>query len=640
MIDEKVNNTSLFSCLTHDPRQELYNDMINIWKEGKANRFVTEKECSEVVGITENNNKSTSSIFKPGTTYFCPSLKIHKLQEKDITPGCKPPARIVSCLQEGVTKYSDVFLANKWLKELESDYCKDLVKDTIDTLKWLDDVNTSCSREFKLNLKPFTFDFESLYDSLSPELVIKSLRHAINKCRHNWSPDFTEWLLSNVSLSMKSAIGTHKGKWFKPKKGIPTGGSLSVQIANIAVYYVLFDTLYSKTNLMQHIFAIRRFIDDGTGLFNGSLRQFTVWKNEFTKALRSYNLNIKPEDWQIGTEPGRLVHFLDISFGFDFDGELSTDIYIKETDSRSYLNFKSCHPRFIFSSVIYSQALRYRRIIINQDLLNIRLMELYRNFRLSDYPHTMINNILEKVKELPRTLTHNQQTEQTNEKVVRLISTYGQNHLLHQLEKTITPTLVEANIITKFEHVNKTAPSLKSMLSNSKFISLKNKYGNSIPCNRNNCKNCKMMSGKCYIRNSSNKKFKTAPGNCTSRNIIYAGTCSICNKNYVGRSTQMHASRNNGHRAKFVRYAKQLENGVKVDLNDLDDDYSLGIHLHEAHNITCQDGFNDNYKFTILENCNPRDLCKKEHLWIQKMRSLIPHGLNRNSPYGLPLLMD
>ena len=147
------------------------------------------------------------------------------------------------------------------------------------------------------------------------------------------------------------------------------------------------------------------------------------------------------------------------------------------------------------------------------------------------------------------------------------------------------------------------------------------------------------MSGKCFIRNSLRKKIRTAPGNCQSRNIIYAATCSLCDKNYVGRSIQIHASRNNGHRAKYVKYSKQLGKGVKVDLNDLDDDYSLGIHLHEAHSIIGQEGFK-NYKFTVLENCNPRDLSKKEHLWIQKMKSLIPHGLNRNSPFGLPLLMD
>ena len=361
-------------------------------------------------------------------------------------------------------------------------------------------------------------------------------------------------------------------------------------------------------------------------------------KNEFTHALKSYKLNIRSEDWQIGTEPGQQVHFLDISFGFDFNGELTTDIFIKETDARSYLNFNSCHPRFIFSSIIYSQALRYRRIIINKELLSIRLMELHKYFRLSDYPHKMIENILKKVKDLPRILTQNKQNEQPNQKEVKIISTYGQNQLLNQLEKVITPTLVKNNIITKFKHVNKTATSLKSMLSNSKHISLKNKYGISNPCYRNNCRNCTLMSGKSFIRNSSNKKIKTAPGNCLSRNIIYAATCSLCNKNYIGRSTQIHACRNNGHRAKYIRYGKQLAKGIQFEPNDLDDEYSLGIHLHEAHNITSQDGFN-NYQFTILENCNPRDLNKKEHLWIQKMRSLIPHGLNRNSPFGLPLLM-
>ena len=120
-----------------------------------------------------NNNKSTSSWFKPGTTYFYPSLKIHKLNEKDIIPGCIPPSRLVSCLQEGVTKFNDVFIANKWLNSLQNDYCSDLVKDTMDTLRWLDNVDTECTTEYKNNLKPFSFDFTSLYDSLSPQLVLR-----------------------------------------------------------------------------------------------------------------------------------------------------------------------------------------------------------------------------------------------------------------------------------------------------------------------------------------------------------------------------------------------------------------------------------------------------------------------------------
>ena len=109
---------------------------------------------------------------------------------------------------------------------------------------------------------------------------------------------------------------------------------------------------------------------------------------------------------------------------------------------------------------------------------------------------------------------------------------------------------------------------------------------------------------------------------------------------YVGKSTQLLAYRNNGHRAKFIKYIKQINKGIKVNPNELDDEFALSFHLHQAHNIKTTKGFDDNYKFTILENCSPRDLSVKEHLWIQRLRSLYPHGINLNSPFGLPLLFD
>ena len=179
------------------------------------------------------------------------------------------------------------------------------------------------------------------------------------------------------------------------------------------------------------------------------------------------------------------------------------------------------------------------------------------------------------------------------------------------------------------------------MLSNSKQIVLKNRYGKSVACERTTgCKNCKLMSGKDHIQSSSGKKFRTAPGNCMSRNVVYAGTCLLCEKNYTGKTTLHHVTRNSGHRAKYIKYGKQLANGVEINLSDLDDEYSLGIHLHDVHNITDADGFDKYYRFTILESCNPRDLSKKEHLWIQKLRTLFPHGLNQKSPFGLPLLTN
>ena len=200
--------------------------------------------------------------------------------------------------------------------------------------------------------------------------------------------------------------------------------------------------------------------------------------------------------------------------------------------------------------------------------------------------------------------------------------------------------LVENKAITKFQFIKKTASSLKGVLSNSKQIALRNRNGQSVACGRSGCKNCTLMSGSNFIMAGNGRKISTAPGNCLSRNIIYGATCQLCNKNYVGRTTQQHASRNNGHRAKFIRYCKQMASGVQINISDLDDEYSLGIHLHDVHQIKDAEGFDNHFKFTILENCNPRDLGKKEHIWIQKLKTLIPRGLNLKSPFGLPLLTE
>ena len=83
-ISDKLNNTNLFEKMKSDPRDDLNNQLFELWRQGKNAEYVTEHEAHKIVGITPNNNKSTSSHFKPGNTYFYPSVKIHKLPDEDI----------------------------------------------------------------------------------------------------------------------------------------------------------------------------------------------------------------------------------------------------------------------------------------------------------------------------------------------------------------------------------------------------------------------------------------------------------------------------------------------------------------------------------------------------------------------------
>ena len=123
---------------------------------------------------------STSPKCKPGVPYYYPMLKIHKLRKEELVPGVEPPARLVTALREGVAKRSDVYIADHFLKKLEKDFCGDLLVDTSDALRWLDNANITLSSETKKSTKCFTFDFKSLYDSLDPNLVKEALMHSMN----------------------------------------------------------------------------------------------------------------------------------------------------------------------------------------------------------------------------------------------------------------------------------------------------------------------------------------------------------------------------------------------------------------------------------------------------------------------------
>ena len=250
----------------------------------------------------------------------------------------------------------------------------------------------------------------------------------------------------------------------------------------------------------------------------------------------------------------------------------------------------------------------------------------------------MINNIVDKVANLPRLLGQNKDTIQQNEKTVKVISTHGRDDILCNISKSVSKVLIDNKLVSKFEYIKKTAPSLKNKLCNSKYISLDERCGRSRECNRPRCKNCIRMSGLSKITGSDGKKYNSASGSCISRNIIYAATCELCSQNYTGKSTQMCACRNSGHRGKCLKYIKDMEKGGNHQKYTLDDEYSLGIHLFIKHSIIEHGGFDKYYKFTVLENCSPNNLSVREHLWMQKLRSLYPYGLNLVSPFGLPLL--
>ena len=391
--------------------------------------------------------------------------------------------------------------------------------------------------------------------------------------------------------------------------------------------------MYCNDDLNKDVLDIKRFIDDGVGIYVGTFDSFLSWKMSTTEILAQSNLVIKEEDWKFA-KIGEYVTFLDIKFGFDNNGKLQTDLYRKETDSNAYLEFKSCHPRHVFSSIVYSQGLRLRRIINNNDRLSNRLNEMKTHFTNCSYPVKLVENILNKISTLPRTLSTNND-KQSDNNPLRVISRFGCDKKLCDVVDSVSSQLP-----FKVEYVKKTGASLNSRLCKSKFISTDPKFGITSDCSRAKCKSCVYMSNKDKIKSTSGKLYKSGLGNCTTKNCIYFAECNLCTKSYVGKTTQMLCGRISEHKSYYNKYRNKngiLSSGANKEKDTLDR-YSLGIHLYNEHKIDSPNGFEDSYKFTILERCSPFNLDVKEHLWVQKLRTLFPIGLNFYSPLGFPLL--
>ena len=480
----------------------------------------------------------------------------------------------------------------------------------------------------------------------------------MDELRHDeWSDNFKKWIIDLVKLSLRSSIGQFGESFYRQKNGVPTGGSLCVQLANICVYYIMRKHVYSNEHLMEKITSLKRFIDDGAGFYSGTKRQYSEWINQVNSLLSKDGLNI---DEHVIMDPQEFVSFLDIQFTFDNDGKLQTDLYVKPTDSRSYLQYGSAHSNHTFSGIVHSQCLRLRRIINNNERLSTRLEELKTCFLNSNYPKNMVNNITKKVSTLERQLPKSRNSSNssiivpTSPKKIRVISTYGNDTELVGIAKKFEPSLASTPSLSGtssssnaaesspttpklFKYVKRTGSSLRSTLVKVKNLALNKNRGHTRPCRRKNCQCCRLISEKDVYR-INGKVIKPCSGSCTTYNIIYCIRCKICNKYYVGRSVRQLNVRIGEHRRGYYKLLGDLNNILANNMFREDDEFSPGFHLIDDHNLTSKSDFCNNYEVFLLDTCSPKQLEVYEHKYIHLLKTLKPFGINTMNPFSIPLL--
>ena len=67
------------------------------------------------------------------------------------------------------------------------------------------------------------------------------------------------------------------------------------------------------------------------------------------------------------------------------------------------------------------------------------------------------------------------------------------------------------------------------------------------------------------------------------------------------------------------------------------DDFALGAHLYN-HGFRDKHDFTKYFKVSILEVCSPKILEVQEHLFIHRLNTLSPFGINLSNPFSIPVL--
>ena len=167
----------------------------------------------------------------------------------------------------------------------------------------------------------------------------------------------TETLVKLLTLILKCSNFEFKGKHYLQVQGTAMGTQMASAYANIFMGR-LEGQLLRSVSLKP--FSWFRFIDEVDMKWthgHDNLKTFLQEANSFHPTIR-FTAELSNEEHV----------FLDTKSGL-VGNEIDVDLYAKPTDTHQYLLLSSCHPKHYSRNVLYSLALRIRRIC--QILVNL-----------------------------------------------------------------------------------------------------------------------------------------------------------------------------------------------------------------------------------------------------------------------------
>ena len=119
------------------------------------------------------------------------------------------------------------------------------------------------------------------------------------------------------------------------------------------------------------------------------------------------------------------ISFLDVTLLLDNNNKISTNLFVKSTDTHQYLLHTSCHPSHIKKSIPFSLDLRIRRICSTTEKFQQRTNELLEFLCKRGHRRQYVQSQINKAFQIPRrdTLFYKSKTRNTDRPV--FVTTYN-----------------------------------------------------------------------------------------------------------------------------------------------------------------------------------------------------------------------
>ena len=321
------------------------------------------------------------------------------------------------------------------------------------------------------------------------------------------------------------------------------GTKMASQYANIFMFNL-------EENFLQNTYnkplIYLRYIDD----------IFLLWTHGEEKLLQFYkDLNSEDPDIHVTINHStEKINFLHNTIRLKHN-TLQTSLCKKSTHSQTYLHPTSSHPPRAFASIIFSQALRYKRIWSNEKELNLQLTTLKNAFTTLGYKPKTVKNQIIKAMSIPREALLKYQTKSKSDRTPLVLTYHPHLRPINKIVKNLQP------LLNKDPHLNQTfstpplisyrqPPNLKLLLTSA---SLPNEHfiTGTFPCKSPKCHLCPNINTNPTITGPNGVPIKIS-GNFScnySSNIIYAISCNLCPKAiYIGETSNSIRQRMNGHK--------------------------------------------------------------------------------------------